>query len=573
MKSKVRRLNNISMYIMAISMIFLFAIIMIFSTNYVAISSADNNGETIADGFVIDNYQIKMEIGKNNIAKVEETIGVNFTEEGHHGIYRIIPQWLKYTNKEGQTKSRFNKVSNLHAIDEKYYVENIVNGKKKITMRDGDKLVPKGPHYYKINYEYNMGKDPYKGYDEFIFHAFGDYWGTEIKNASLEIIFPENIEEKNIKFYSDKYKNVDITSNVNYYAINRTLHAKVKDNYQLMKSLTVDVELEDNYFNEAISSYNNSGLIVYFLGIFLSFLIFFIWLKKGKDLKKTTNNTVNGLPKDLDPAEIGYIYKKDTGKRLITSLLLSLSTKEYINIKNEDSKTIVEKNTSDKEKEAMSENERLLFEHLFNSENDNSIILSEDKSIFTVIYKINQNISNKLDDKINDIVSSRLKLFTSILLIIELVLLMINQFNFEIDPKYTIIFLLSYLSCGISLIFIILMNRKNEYGESLKQQIDGFKNYVENTDKEYIKNQLNRDDSVFYYLLPYVYVLGISKNWSSKFKKEELSNYSIGNINYYDTSYIDSISDSISSSSSGSSSCGGGGCGGGCSSCGGGGSC
>ena len=85
----------------------------------------------------------------------------------------------------------------------------------------------------------------------------------------------------------------------------------------------------------------------------------------------------------------------------------------------------------------------------------------------------------------------------------------------------------------------------------------------------------------FYNLLPYTYVLNISKKWIKKFENIYFPEIDMGNFNYssdysyhnlYDNVYHP-IPDFTAISSGGSS--GGGGCsscGGGCSSCGGGGS-
>ena len=92
-----------------------------------------------------------------------------------------------------------------------------------------------------------MGADPYKGFDEFIFHAFGDYWGTEIKNASLEIRMPSttNISGK-IHFFNDKYRKKDITNKVNYYVVGNTIYANVSPSYSLDKSLTSILSVVSN---------------------------------------------------------------------------------------------------------------------------------------------------------------------------------------------------------------------------------------------------------------------------------------------------------------------------------------
>ena len=178
--------------------------------------SSKNNTYTYssADGFTIEKYDIVLNVKENNKIEVEENIIVNFYNEGHHGIYRFIPTWLEYTGKDEKTISRKSKIIDLKAIGEEYSIST-VKGKKKIKIGSADVILPTGDHQYKITYTYDQGQDPYTGFDEFIFHAFGDYWGTRIKNATVKIIMPKKIDG-NIKFFADKYRKTDITRYVDY---------------------------------------------------------------------------------------------------------------------------------------------------------------------------------------------------------------------------------------------------------------------------------------------------------------------------------------------------------------------
>lgn len=72
----------------------------------------DDNYEP-ADGFTVDSFDIKMNVNKDNTVDVKETININFYEQGHHGIYRVIPRWLQYTSTNGETYKRRAKISNL----------------------------------------------------------------------------------------------------------------------------------------------------------------------------------------------------------------------------------------------------------------------------------------------------------------------------------------------------------------------------------------------------------------------------------------------------------------------------
>ncbi len=127
------------------------------------------------------------------------------------------------------------------------------------------------------------------------------------------------------------------------------------------------------------------------------------------------------------------------------------------------------------------------------------------------------------------------------------------------------------------------MKRKTEYGETVIAKVKGFKNFLETAEKEKLEALVLENPNYFYSILPYTYVLNISKKWMEKFEnipipEMNMGTYDFNSFNSFNNLYNDVYHPepvrSSSSSSSGCSSCGGGcsSCGGGCSSCGGGGS-
>ena len=197
--------------------------------------------ETIspADGFTISSYKVYLKVNENNSIDVVEHIGINFFEDNHHGIFRFIPEWLEYTDKNNNIKSRKAEIIDLKAEGENYTIDT-VKGKERIKIGNANITLPIGLHYYTISYTYDMGGDPYEGFDEFIFHAFGDYWGTTINDASIVIAFPKHVAiDGNLHFFADKYREKDITNQVDYHIEDNVLYANLSKEYPLSKSLTV----------------------------------------------------------------------------------------------------------------------------------------------------------------------------------------------------------------------------------------------------------------------------------------------------------------------------------------------
>ncbi len=603
----------------------------------------DNPETKKADGFTIESYHVSLNVHEDAIVDVKEEITVSFYEVGHHGIYKITPYWLKYTGQDGKTMSRKSEISDLIALGENYTVDQ-VGGKAQIKIGDPNVTLPIGTHTYTITYTYDMGGDPYSDFDEFIFHTFGDYWGTEIKNASLKVTMPKTFDQTNIHFFADKYRKKDISDSVNYYVIGNTLYADVSANYELMKSLTVDIALPEGYFMSGSNNYGITAITFGILIFILTIIAFIIWYHYGKDLHKVSQTVEFYPPENYDASEIGYLYKDDVGSTLSVSLIVSLASKDYIKIdesenltkiinlcpielkeferiikvrkadnfkmiKHSDKRAIkklfgnqshvdivndstfyhnyinlitkgyiqIESDTlydsieTTYHKKSLSINEKLIYQQLFQKANEN--VLSEDSEFYHVFRDISTSLSNQLNDIIYDTTSYKKMNRVSNLFVVAGIFWICMISVEDLNPRYFILYTIAFGALILIAAFMFLMKRKTSYGEQILSKIKGFRNYLETAEKNRINQLVEENPNYFYDILPYAYVLNVSKKWIEKFENIPMPEKEKVDFDY---SKLDRLNNSIyiPSSSSGSSSSSGGcsSCGGGCSSCGGGGS-
>ena len=299
--------------------------------------------KTSNGGFTIENYNVLLNVNENNVVNVTENIKTNFYEDNHHGIYKFIPEWLEYTSKDGKTIKRKSIISNLKS-PEQYAISNI-NKKKMIRIGSPYKTIF-GVQNYQITYDYDMGYDPYDGYDEFIFHLYGDYWNETIKNPTVIITMPKNIDLKSAHFFKDKERKIDVTDYMDYELNNNVLKAKYNKNKceincDLNNSLTVDIELPDGYFKNCNYNYNDSSLKVILILFIILLIVFIIWLIFGKNQKENIQTVEYYPPSNLDPAQMGYILYQSNNKKLIIALILNLVAKKYIKIIEHDGKQYI----------------------------------------------------------------------------------------------------------------------------------------------------------------------------------------------------------------------------------------
>ena len=209
-----------------------------------------NNGSYISSEFEIVNYDVVMDVDKNNRVDVIENIVVNIPGNNFNGIYKSIPKWLKYYNSDGKENKKKIVITNLRAEGEKFVLSETSDS---IGIRIGSTrtTVNPGLHTYKIMYRYNMGKDNNKDFDELVFNVFDNYDNTKIDNMSVTINMPNNIDENSINFFKE---NERINSNISYTVNGNSLVARLSS-YQLDDSVTLNMKLPDGYFVGGISNY------------------------------------------------------------------------------------------------------------------------------------------------------------------------------------------------------------------------------------------------------------------------------------------------------------------------------
>ena len=688
----------------------------IFSGIVSIFDDSDDENMHLADGFDISAYNVVLDVNEDNTIEVTENLTVNFTSNYKHGIYKFTPQWLEYTGKDGETIKRKSTVTNYRAVGDEYTVDS-VKKKKRIKIGSADEYVGVGEKTYVIKYTYDMGKDPYKGFDELIFHAYGDYWGTEIKNASIQVNMPKNISGTQINFFLDKYRETNANDFVDYSVSGNTIYAKFNqekyleyqkkdycsyefrvDEYgnckmpeymekELVRSLTIDVELPEGYFVGGSWNYGWGSFIICLITFAITVWNFIRWKKFGKDFPNKAETVEFYPPENFSSAEIGYIYGRQTNKKLTISLIVQLASKGYIKIdeieKNKKKEiqitnlmirpveqlsfdnlipdrvikvkklkladptmldkseltmmTYLFKKSDEKELktnlekflavrdslvqkgfiEIVSDNEDSRFEELnkrkveyeaskkqyeidkanYNNkigkmpsltnleltvynrlfEKENVIILSKHKTFYKAFDDVEKQLKGSLKDLIDDKDATK-KMIQSIFISIGVLFLYLISYCLveDMDPSWKIIYWMSFACIFINVYFTFIMKRKTEYGETVIAKVKGFKNFLETAEKEKLEALVLENPNYFYSILPYTYVLNISKKWMEKFEnipipEMNMGTYDFNSFNSFNNLYNDVYHpEPVRSSSSSSSGCSS--CGGGCSSCGGGGS-
>lgn len=284
--------------------------------------------------YVIDSYNINIKVNENNTYDVRETIEAYFNIP-KHGIYRTIPLTNTITRLDGTTNKNRAKISNVKISDK--YMTSRENNNYKIKIGDANVTLT-GKKQYEISYNYNIGKDRSKNYDELYFNIIGSEWDTVIGNITFTITMPKDFEENKLGF-SKGYVGSTDSSKITYSVDKNVITGHYYGVLNPGEALTVRTELPEGYF---VNAGYQMDLLTYLLFIIpVSCLLFsiFLWYKFGKD--EQVIETIEFYPPEgFNSLEIGYLYKGYADNEDVTSLLIYLANKGYIKIIEKEQKSL-----------------------------------------------------------------------------------------------------------------------------------------------------------------------------------------------------------------------------------------
>lgn len=278
------------------------------------------------DGYTINNYDIIIKVKENNVLDITENINVNFNES-RHGIYRTIPLFNTITRLDGTTSKNKVQITNIKVNEP--YTKSIQNGKLNLQIGDPDRTIT-GPKTYSIHYDYNLGKDPSKDYDELYFNLIGNEWDTNINKVNFTINLPKEFDSDNLGFSTGKFGST--SSNDVYHQVNgNTISGYTLKTLEPGEGLTIRLELEEGYFKNAKLQVDWKESLIYIFPILFPILCYNLWKKYGKDDKVVKTIEFNP-PDGMNSLDVGFYYKGIATDKDVISLLLYFANKGYLKI-------------------------------------------------------------------------------------------------------------------------------------------------------------------------------------------------------------------------------------------------
>ena len=494
----------------------------------------------------INDFNSTIQINADSTITVTEHIEVDFTQEEHHGIFRIIP--VNYTDTKGQKSSI--PISILSITDDKG------NNWKYSESNDGDYLSIKigDPNIllnkvttYNITYKAERAIGNYDDHDELYWNATGDKWEAPIEKAEATIKLPKSLDPKDLRAtcYTGSYgatlKNcsADIIDGQTFQfgtkpkgdnspALNVSEGLTIVAGFP--KGIVVPTPPTPEQIYAAaplqekilLTILYNWGL---FIPVILAAIMFYLWYTKGRD-PRTTRTTIMPIytaPDNLRPTEIGTIIDETVDMRDISSAMIDLAVRGYLKIVETKSKVFLFETTTYK---------FILLKKEF--QNDNTLEEYE-KKILTAIFKegTERNLSDLNNEFYKEIPGIKDLIYGGLVKKgyfptnpdkirgiyrgIGIALLIITFFGtgplFIISPS--LVFGLG-ASGIIMFIFAKRMPAKTLKGTEMRYKILGLEEFINTAEKDRLKFQ--EKENIFEKILPYAMTLGIAAKWTKAFE-------------------------------------------------------
>ncbi len=278
--------------------------------------------------YVIDSYDVEIVVGEDNVFFVTETITAYFNVS-KHGIKRFIPYKNEVRRTDGSRNTYIAKIKNI-SVDEKFS-KSTEQGNIVLTIGDENKTLVKESKTYVISYSFDVGKDMLKDKDEFYFNIIGTNWDTVIGNVTFNISMPKEFDASRLGFSSGSFGDTS-SDRVSYTLNGNNIFGSLNGDLNARSGLTVRLELPEGYFATKATIFQYLYFIV--PAIVLLCIILF-WLGDKKGVVKTIEFYP---PYDFNSLEMAFNYRGRVNNKDISSLIVYLASKGYIEIIDDSSK-------------------------------------------------------------------------------------------------------------------------------------------------------------------------------------------------------------------------------------------
>jgi Predicted membrane protein len=474
----------------------------------------------------INDFQTSVKINSDASINVTEKIFYDFGDNEQHGIYRDIP--IKY--KRNNLNYNLN-ISNISVADETgqpyQFTTSHFGNYIKIKIGDPDTTVT-GAHEYDISYQINRAINYFSDHDELYWNSTGNDWQVDIAQAEAHVSLPDGANQN--KITSDCYFG-DVGSQdkcVSSYFSGQLSFSSAK--LLVGEGMTIDVGFPKGLVNQPTALQNfiyilqDNWMLV--LPIIVLIILFFIWLKFGRDPRdKHPVVAQYDVPDNLTPIEVGTLIDTRADNKDLSAEIIHLAINGYLKIIRQEGTKILGVNVGTdyllqklKDSSALTNDfDKQLLDALVPDKERKLSEIKMDPGASGQFQSVKMDVNKKLDDA--GYFSVKAKSLKVSLSIIGSALFVVGIFTAIYLSSVEI--LVSLIGTGI--IFIIfgqIMGQRTVKGVEMENYLKGLKLYLGVVEKDRLDfhNAPEKNPQTFEKFLPYAMALGVEKAWAGQFE-------------------------------------------------------
>lgn len=547
------------------------------------------------------NYDVSMHVSESGLVDVHVTLDLYFNSE-MQGIYVEIPtryqdfDFSGFThNNADRSKSYQFPIYNFKSLTHEYESES-TNSYGEVYRMGTEGVYLKGNQTFEYTYQLQL-KDLRLSNNEqlFFMNLMGDRWEFPFNALTFSVSFDKDISGSPVEIQAGRNNTV-----VDYSLESNRISGYFDQTLMPGEALTIVVDVPDHYF-----VFDNYDYTFYTILVSVGVLIIvaLLFYRFGKDTP-IVDSVEFTAPDGFNSAEVAYIYKGSINMNDITSLIIYWASQGYLIIEELDNDEIKLKKRKEFDKDHRDEKrlfdalfddrDEVLTKDLENSFYRNiqfaqtamtKSFHKKERRIFDPTSIFVQVISGLLIlipvglfvavARYN--VYSRVTMNIPVFFVICSVMLMITIFSIIVVMAYrrikrifrpwvilsfvilygviaialcifSYLYSVSYLYAiaiatlyMISLFYAAQMGKRTPQGSRWYGQILGLKRFIETAELGRLEALALETPSIFYDILPFAYVLGISKVWSEKFESIALAKpdwYQSTSMTHFNTIYF-----------------------------------
>lgn len=478
---------------------------------------------------VINNFTSAITVNTDGSMNVHETI--TYTNRGKydlHGIRRQFP--LRYRGPYGTNYTIVFSVKKITRDGESVpYAIEYTWGHTDAVIYIGspEKTIPPGTYTYTINYRTDRQLGFFETHDELYWNVTGNEWDFPIEKATATITLPKTVPPTSMKtqvftgFYGEQEKKFIRSQD------NQTVHVNTTAPLRPGEGLTVSVQWPKRHVKEPTAwdefyyfMQDNGPLIL----IFISFLVVILWyiyayFRVRKEERRIVVIPRFHPPRKVSPGEASYILRMHFEPKQCAAEIVNLGVNGLLTIEQKKqwigsyyiiSRTDAAENIA---------NEHVYADLLPLLFSRTQTVPLTDRSA-KIINKVTHHLEISYSKKYRHLFIQNYQ--RSMLPAGILLATCIGAFAWQ--PFAPITFATAFIGIFLTFVIgIIVMRALRSYtedGNKLRAEIEGFKLFLEGTEKERIRiigTPPTKTPELYEQYLPYAIALGVEEQWSKQF--------------------------------------------------------